>query len=236
MHLSEVAPPSSTDAEASLAILEFGTPREIVEQEQSIVRPQRRGDRRGVIAIVLSVAAALVVSALVAGTMLSRPSSATREESPEVEVTSVVSETPLGPERVSDGQAYAEYLAEIDALEPLPEGAEWPIGVPAGLDAGSQPEGMLESGAGTNVARFTWLCAWEDEYVDAEDAGADERKVAAADQLEWWSAQPFLSQWDPGGGWTRNVILPMRFDDSSGIRADFPNSCAQAFILGISAR
>lgn len=118
--------------------------------------------------------------------------------------------------------------------EPLPGGAEYPDGVPEGLDSGSTATGVLQSGAGATIAHFTWLCAWEAEYLTATDAENAQRQVAAETMLAQW---PSLSPVDdPEGGWARNVLEPLSFGDWSGLQSDFPQTCAQAGILNVNAR
>lgn len=156
----------------------------------------------------------------------------TNNDSLETE-TSVVNKTPTGPDRVQDGTAYFEYLAAIEAMsEPLPPGVEYPEGVPEGLDSGSTATGVLQSGAGANVAYFTWLCAWEAEYLNAVDAENAQRQVAAETML---AQRPGLGPVDdPQEGWAETVLEPLSFGDRSGLHSDFPQTCAQAGILNVN--
>jgi hypothetical protein len=155
----------------------------------------------------------------------------------------VVRPEPDGPLRVTaDGQpadvqrTYYEYQAAIEAIDnPLPSGAVWPIGVPANL-AGDEA-GVIEAGAGQLLADYTWLCAWEGAYLDAADAGDEHAMVASREALESWKhSSTFARLGETGPGWVQNVLVPLDFRDHTGLRIDFPNSCAQAGIVNVQKR
>lgn len=231
-HLVELIPGTASEADAALVLLEFGTPDEIVAQElHADTTPGRRRSVRStaVVGSALLLVAALVGGAVVlGGTQLPAVMEAAEPQ------TSVVVENPQGPERITTGLAYEEYLAEVDASPALPPGAQWPRGIPAGLDAGKTEDGSgaLQVGVGATTAQFTWLCAWEGEYLAAEEAGDDKRLAAASAALVDWTGEVGAIL-DPDAAWRMAVIEPMTFADSSGIRKDFPQSCAQAAIFGV---
>jgi hypothetical protein len=133
---------------------------------------------------------------------------------------------PEGFDYLTDETAAAEYRASVDAIEqPLPDGLDYPPRLP---DHFLPTDGYLEKGAGRNQANFTWLCAWETEYLAAEDAKDARRVARAAAMLESWATGSFYTQVmvDPSHGWVSNVLGPMRLGDSSGIRADHDPMCS----------
>ncbi|QAV70432.1 hypothetical protein ESZ53_08250 [Salinibacterium sp. UTAS2018] len=237
-HLRETVPPESSDLEAMHSIAAFGSPAEILGQEGVTERagePQTPPRRT---ALVLG--ALVIVAAGLAAWMFLSPS-ALLGEGPDGEPTqpaagpaSVVNENPTGPERVTEGTAYFEYLAAIEAMpEPLPAGAAYPTGVPAGLDSGQTDDGLLQSGAGATVAHFSWLCAWEAEYLNAAAADDAERQVAAETMLTQWPSYGFVADLD--GGWATSVLEPLSFGDVAGLQKDLPQTCSQAGILNVTA-
>jgi hypothetical protein len=236
-HLRDMIPASASDKEATDAIAQFGSPAEILAQDVDasgpgvvgVSRRRRRwvGWAIAVVLVALTVLALLPVVSLLRGPQ-DPPASPTLPGNPLVE-------EPDGTERVTSGQAYFEYLAAIESMEhPLPDGAEYPIGVPDGLDAGQTGDGtgVLESGAGGTIAHFSWLCAWESEYLAAVTAGDDRRLVAAESMITSWSTSGFyLAMDDTERAWVGNVVAPMRIGDSTGVRQDRTQTCAQAGIV-----
>lgn len=79
---------------------------------------------------------------------------------------------------------------------------------------------MVENGAGAVIASFTWLCAWESEYLGARIAQADDRVLVAEEALHSW------------GGMT--PFPPPDFDNPAGVRADRPQVCTQAGIDNVT--
>lgn len=216
-HLRDSIPADLPDGAAAMVIADFGTAEEIVAQEP--LGGAQRNWRQFVLPGIL---AAVVVAALIAAVAL-RPEP----------ITSAVNAYPEGPDRVTTGVAYAEYKAETAVLDPLPPGAEYPIGVPRGLDAGpvdpavGVESGVMEAGAGRWTARFTWLCAWELEYLAAFEAGAMDRRVAAEAALDSFAEADYLP------GWGEAVLGAMHFGDDSKVKADAPLTCEQAQIVHV---
>jgi hypothetical protein len=241
-HLRDSIPASSSDEAAAKAIAQFGSPAEILAHEldgshsTTDALPRRRrwvgwviaGLAAGV-AAVLAVVVLLPALAALGGTVKS-PSTAALPGNP-------VTQEPEGAALVTTGRAYFEYRHAIERMEhPLPDGAEYPLGVPEGLDSGqtSDGEGMMESRAGANIAHFTWLCAWESEYLLAVDAADDRRQVAAETMIASWAESDFsAAMGDTEGGWVTNVVAPMRINDPSGVKQDRIHACAAA---GINVR
>lgn len=131
-----------------------------------------------------------------------------------------------GLKYLTEGSAVEEYLAAIrDIGEPLPEGQDYPPGIP---DHFLPVSGYLEEGAARNQAWFTWLCAWETEYLQAF-ASDSSRQVHAEAMIEQWAKMDFYLNVivDPDRGWVSNVVAPMRLGDPTGVRADHRQLCGQ---------
>lgn len=237
-HLRESIPAELSNAEAAAVIAAFGSPAEILGHEgipnQGRTTSRSSLKRRQLVLI----AAAIVIAGLVLAIFLwfPGPQSAISPQAPQSSEgpTSVVNEDPTGPARVTEGTAYFEYLAAIEAMpEPLPNGAAYPAGVPEGLDSGQSDDGVVQSGLGAPVAHFTWLCAWEAEYLSATSEDDAERQVTAEAMLAQWPSYGYVS--DPDAGWASNVLEPLSFGDAAGLQKDFPQTCAQAGILNVTA-
>ncbi|MCI4658284.1 hypothetical protein [Cryobacterium zhongshanensis] len=233
-HLREAVPAGSSNADAAAVIAQFGSPAEILGQEldgagQALRAKQPGHVVRNTVVIVVAVIVAAILSVLASHLLIGSQVTANPG-------TSVVNKHPEGPDRITTGEGYFEYEAAIKAMpDPLPAGAEYPDGVPVGLDSGTSDSGTLESGAGTVVAHFTWLCAWESEYLIAMSKKDAERQVAAESMITKWSTSAFYLNVisDPDKGWTTSVINPMKFGDPSGVRQDRPRTCAQASIINV---
>lgn len=240
-HLRELVRADTSDADASAALSRFGSPAEILGQELDGSPSDRasagrsRRIRRTVLIVVSAVAAAILLIVLLTWLFLVPVSvSLSSPTGTAEEITSVVNATPDGPARVTTGTGYFEYQAAIDAMEdPLPPGAAYPNSVPEGLDSGSSSAGMMQSGAGYVVAQYTWLCAWESEYLTSMAEKDAQRQVAAEAMLTKWSTSEFYMASDPNRGWVATVLDPVRFGDSSGVARDQPQSCSQAGIVNV---
>lgn len=238
-HLRESIPPSLSPAEAAAMIAAFGSPAEVLGHED-IPDQSGTGSRAPRRRYLVLGAAVIVVAGLVIALLFWQPTALfVAETEPGANQSaegpaSVVNEDPTGPDRVAEGTAYFEYLAAIEAIpEPLPNGAAYPSGVPAGLDFGPSDDGVLQSGAGATLAHFTWLCAWEAEYLSAASEDDAERQVTAEAMLAQWPSYGFVS--DPDGGWATNVLEPLSFGDVAGLQKDLPQTCSQAGITNVTA-
>lgn len=121
---------------------------------------------------------------------------------------------------LTEGSAYEEYVATIDSIaEPLPSGRSFPPGLPENF---LPVDGVLEVGGARNQAYFTWLCAWESEYLDAFSAGDSQRTETAEAMIVRWSEMDFYLNVmiDPEKGWVKNVVDPMKLGDPGGVKAD----------------
>lgn len=119
-------------------------------------------------------------------------------------------------------------------LDDAPSGESAEPG-PEGLDVGVvEGGGLLQAGSGKNLAHFTYLCAWEAEYISAEQASDAGRLTSALSTLENFADGAFMSAVSPDGGWKLNVINPLTYANSSGLRHDFPGTCHGAGILNVS--
>ncbi len=236
-HLHDQVSPDATDDEARLAILEFGTPDEIVAQESGAA-PRRRLTAR-----VALIAGAIVLATGAAATALvlllphgqdDAVDAATAPTAPPA-VDSVVTAYPDGPERAIEGAAFDEYASEVSVLPALPANAEWPVGPQAGLNAGVVPNGsgVMEAGAGTWNARFTWLCAWEGEYLAAAEADDEARQSAARTSLVYWIGSDFWHEVDPEGSWGRSLLDSLDEGRHGMLQKDYVDTCMQAGILHV---
>ena len=231
-HLGEAIPANATDAATARALTDLGDPATIVAAEVDADAPPpapRRRRRLSPAIVALIVIAAVVVigvPAILFGLHLIAGATAPRN---------VVVSHPEGPARTTEGRAYQEYLATIEGLDPLPPGAAWPYGVPVGLDAGPTDDGtgVMAAGAGVVTANMTWGCAWEYEYVLAERAGDDARLVTAYDAIVAYGDSPMMREASPDGGWIANVVAPLEFEDSDGLKRDVVTTCENAGILGL---
>jgi hypothetical protein len=231
-HLRDAISSDFTDAEAAAVLSEFGSPAEIIGQEIDEGALPLAGERRPSWRRPLAIVGSIAAFALLIPVVIGLATAFHTESNPGP--PSVVNEDPPGPPRVSEGQAYFEYLAAIEAMEyPLPPGAQYPEGVPEGLDAGPVEDGVMGSGAGTHLAHFTWLCAWESEYLAAFEDKDFKRIVEAESMLAGWVETEWHREFDQGGAWAEAVINPMKFGDPSGIRRDRASVCAQASIFNV---
>lgn len=240
-HLRDVIDASASEGEAAAAIAQFGSPAEVLAQEldndPSPVAPRVRSRWTwwtiGAAIILVFLVASIPILGSIRGETAPEPATPPLSGNP-------VTEKPEGPERVTTGPAYFEYLAAIERMDhPLPDGVNYPLGVPEGLDAGptSDGEGTMQSGAGTVIAHFSWLCAWESEYLLAVDAADDRRQVDAEAMISSWAESEFYAAMgDTERSWVKNVVDPMQFNNPTGVKADRTQTCAQAGIFNVGSR
>ena len=218
-HLSEAVPEGASDTEVAAIIDEFGTPGDIVAQEG--VSPVRRTRKPALIAgaALLSVAIVIGVTAVIVA--------ATSYEEP---YRSPVTAHPAGKTMTTQGTRYEEYRAAIDRMDkPLPAGAEYPVGVPFSELESDENGEIIETVGGGSIAQYTWLCAWESEYLHALKDGNANRQQAAEEMIESWSKSSFyLTLNDPDVSFLTDVVAPMKVGDSAGVQADLYTTCATA--------
>jgi hypothetical protein len=121
--------------------------------------------------------------------------------------------------------ARAEYFDAIcDVPGPLPKREGFPA--LTSTDTATLTSGNFESGAFVVKAEFTWLCAWEKDYLAAHKARHTAEQRLAARMILAWDASQFHQSVvvDPSDAWETNVIVPMEKGDSSGVQADL-SSC-----------
>jgi hypothetical protein len=119
-----------------------------------------------------------------------------------------------------------EYKHDLTAVPyALPEGQEYPKSMWDKVKGVKGP--AFEAGIGRNQVWFTWLCAWEGEYLSSLRAGDDEATKKAARQVERWAEMKFYRTVvdDPSGAWRRNVLVPLRAGSGSGVRQEFDSMC-----------
>ncbi|NYI59895.1 HAAS signaling domain-containing protein [Cellulomonas soli] len=232
-HLRATVPLNATDEYARRLLSEFGSPEDLAAEAFGMAAGPEPASRHrwlrpgGAVAVVVAAAGAAIALAVTGSTA---STDETTVGTPAVDVSAVtppaVALLQPGP-RTTEGRAYAEYAREIDSLPALPEGVDYPDGVPPQLEP-TEPV-VAETGIGAVVADFTWLCIWESEYLDAYDADAFERVLDAEQALRSWGDFTPLPPED-FEGWSRNVLTPLQFDDPSGVRADRLQACNQAGI------
>ena len=226
-HLRDTVPANATDEHARRLLAEFGEPEALAAEAGSAPRALAQGRLRtrrlGWFASVAVLGVGIVVAVHAAHDGRGADTPAVAPNDRTGAATSVVALHPSGPDRTTVGRTYAEYAQESATLPALPPGAEYPEGVPK-EPAPAEPV-MAETGTGAVIADFTWLCAWETEYLTAKDANAYERVLIAERALNAWADfTPFPRE--SQDAWTVNVLAPVGFDDPSGVRADRPNACA----------
>lgn len=222
-HLGEAIPAGASDAEVTAIIEQFGSPADIVAQEG--VDPVRRNWKPTIIAAAVLVAGALIVGAIGIVTSLTA-----QESYPTPAVAH-----PKGEKRIDQGRRYLEYEAAIERMDyPLPPGAVYPEGVPfSDLNEFEEVEPDESIGGGT-IAHFTWLCAWENEYLYALADGNTDRQIAAEKMITTWIESDFyLTLSDPEGNFLSQVIAPMQVGNSAGVTDNMRSSCT---IAGLTPR
>lgn len=222
-HLGEAIPEGASDAEVTAIIAEFGSPEDIVAQEG--VDPVRRNLKPTIIA-----AALLVVGALVVGTIGIVSTVSAQEAYPTPAVAN-----PKGEKRIHQGRRFVEYTAAIERMEhPLPPGAVYPEGVPFS-DLNEFEEGEPDDTiGGGSIAQYTWLCAWENEYLYAVADANTGRQIAAEKMISTWVKSDFyLTLSDPDFNFVTQVIAPMQVGDTTGVTANMHTSC---MIAGLTPR
>lgn len=133
---------------------------------------------------------------------------------------------PEGFVPLDEGSAASEYREAIEAIPlPLPDGRAYPDALPANF---LPEDGYLQEGGARNQAWFTWLCAWEADYLNASD---DAQRQHAAEMISEWPEMHFYQEVmvDPERGWVANVVTPLELGDPSGVRTDFANNCGDQF-------
>jgi hypothetical protein len=234
-HLRDTVPVNATDEHARRLLAEFGEPEALAAEAfgsapRALAQGRRRTRRLGWFASVAVLGVGIVVAVLAVHDGRGAETPAVAPNDLAGAATSVVALHPSGPDRTTVGRTYAEYAQEIALLPALPPVAEYPEGVPKEL-APAEPV-MAETGTGAVIADFTWLCAWETEYLTAKDANAYGRVLIAERALNAWADfTPFPRE--SQDAWAASVLAPVGFDDPSGVRADRPNACAQAGIFNL---
>lgn len=103
----------------------------------------------------------------------------------------------------------------------LPEGVTWsmePLLPPGSEDA------VVEEGFSDVAVTEYWLCAWMDQYIQAEDASNDQLKNAAMAEIETYTSMPaIVAHHTNPDDFTSSVIGPAKLGDSTILRAFFNN-------------
>jgi hypothetical protein len=134
---------------------------------------------------------------------------------------------PDQPEReiLKKGEVHTEYeAAKSEFPEPLPNGVTYI----ERLGPEYEEEGVLiGKGMGKVVVAWTWLCAWETEYIDALDADDEDRAESAIAMIGKWRSLPEKDLYlaDPNEDWEKVVLQPALLGDPSAIKNDLVNTC-----------
>ena len=194
------------------------------EQRSQDVGPRTANVRRGARYVAALAAGGALVGCSSSAATDRTAAPAAAEASPSPSVEQPVADTHW----LTDGSAADEYRTTVAQIEqPLPKGRAYPPGLP--VDFVPAPgAGMLEAGAARSQAWFTWLCAWEGDYLAATDSGDEVRTARAAAMVAWWPTGPFYTGFvsDPDRGWVTNVVQPLRAGDSSGVSNDYQHTCS----------
>lgn len=112
--------------------------------------------------------------------------------------------------------------------KPLPSGVTWPSKPPKSLAENS----LSEVGRAPVAAAFYWMCAWESEYLEAEDRGDAKAGALALDSLSSFGDLPIVKEhFRDVSAWTQDVVTRSRDGDSSILRESFSSGCS-TFIGG----
>ena len=111
--------------------------------------------------------------------------------------------------------------------EPMPPGTAFPQSMGGSI----QPynDHLLAPGVGEQVVAFTWLCAWENEFVTALHADDTARATDALEMVEKWPTLPYArDSADESAGWREDVVSRARAGDPSGMVSDLTSICVDA--------
>lgn len=106
----------------------------------------------------------------------------------------------------------------------LPEGIDFPSRAPAN----AEPNTYSEPGVGEGIAVRYWLCAWEENYLQAADAGDARSQASAIEQIARFESLEWTKKFfvDPERGWYANVVATALEGDPSGVKQDYASgSC-----------
>jgi hypothetical protein len=127
------------------------------------------------------------------------------------------------PGTLGPGEGEAEYDAAVAAFPlPLPSGYAFPHSSTLRFYT---PGGVLERGAGTGYAAYSWLCAAQTAYLDAD---GDTAREAALDDLRDWAALPSdVITLRNAGDWAAAVLDPAAAGDDEPLEADARSNCGE---------
>lgn len=108
---------------------------------------------------------------------------------------------------------------------PLPAGRAYPSSMYKRVESVKGP--AFQAGIGRNQVWFTWLCAWEENYLKATALKADAQKYLAASNIKRWPRMSFYRTVvdDPSHVWVREVINPLEKGSSTGVAEDYQATC-----------
>ena len=95
--------------------------------------------------------------------------------------------------------------------------------------------GLLRPGSGTDTANFTYLCAWESEFLATRELGRMSRAGTAQLAISRFFDSSWARRISPDGIWAAAVSLPLRDGNYAGVQYDQPITCWRAGIT-VAAR
>ena len=125
------------------------------------------------------------------------------------------------PGTLGPGEGEAEYDAAVAAFPlAMPDGYVFPDSSTLQFYA---PGNVLGRGAGTGYAAYSWLCAAQTAYVDADGETA---RGDALDALRSWAALPVETiTLRNAGDWADTVIDPAEAGDDAPLERDMRSNC-----------
>ena len=175
-------------------------------------------------AVVVGASLSLVLAGCVS-TVPTSPTSTSGSSSEPTQVAGGTRNRPVGnDEFLNAGRVAQEYLAETKKIpDPLPPKASYPPGIPKSF--GEAENSLFQRGLGKAQAWHTWLCAWQDTYLDSQSGSS--LRTEAESMIARWPDTAYFHDYvkDPTGAWAQWVIQPMELGDPSGVQESRDQLC-----------
>ncbi|MFT4122751.1 MAG: hypothetical protein QM635_02850 [Microbacteriaceae bacterium] len=106
----------------------------------------------------------------------------------------------------------AAWAADIAAFpRELPQGVAWPTDPPAGITGAGQG---TEVGLTSILLADYWVCAWEEQYIDAVAADDDSASTTALDEVEAYPELPaVIAHFPDVDVWYEDTVEPAKAGD-----------------------
>lgn len=100
----------------------------------------------------------------------------------------------------------------------LPVDIKWPADAP---DFMKNKNARFEDGVASGSVANYWLCAWEDNYMNAVKARDQKQQTIGLDMIAKFMDLPFYKAHfdDPNQEWYNTVVVTARAGDNSGVEA-----------------